>query len=71
MDSKGVVDVKSRKLYQSLDDAVLNGAEAGNTMEVTIVTISSGPFKGRVYARNPKGSLVRVFPQFVASIKDV
>lgn len=57
------MDTRTFETYPSLDAALDAGVPKDRVEQVDVVTIHSGPFKGRQYLKNEDGSLGRrVFP---------
>ena len=57
------MDTRNFEIHPSLEAALDAGVPKQHLEQVDVVTIQSGPFKGRQYLRNLDGSLGRrVFP---------
>lgn len=53
------MDTRNFDIYPSLDEAKAAGVPDQHIEQVDVVTIQSGPFKGRKYLRNEDGTLGR------------
>lgn len=61
------MDTRTGQLYPTLEAALDDGVPAEAAKEIDVVTIDSGPFKGRKYVRLSDGRLGRrVFDDYRA-----
>lgn len=51
------MDARTGQLYPSLDAAIADGVPREHAVEVDVVEIKNGPFKGRKYQRLSDGRL--------------
>lgn len=57
------MDTRNHEIYPSRESATNAGVPDEHIEQVDVMTITSGPFKGRRYLKNADGSLGRrVFP---------